>query len=92
MGNPANPIIANFIMKYLLKSLKMKVNFNISLLKLYVDDTILAIPKTEIATVLELLNSFYKNLQFTYELENNKTIRFLDLQLINNKDGTISTT
>ena len=54
--------------------------------KRYVDDTIATIKLTSIDHVLMILNTFHKNIKFTYELEINKKISFLDVLLIRKND------
>lgn len=44
--------------------------FPVPLLRLYVDDTIISVPKTEVDNVLTYFNSFNTNAQFTIESEN----------------------
>ena len=59
--------------------------------KRYVKDTIATIKLTSIDHVLIILNTFNKNIKFTYELEINKKISFLNVLLIR-KNGTSETT
>ena len=51
-------------------------------LEKYVDDTFLFIKKGCVEHVLACLHSFHKNIQFTYELENQNKLPFLDVWLI----------
>ena len=44
----------------------------------YVDDTFTFVKEESIRFVLEQLNSYHPNLQFTYELENTGKLSFLD--------------
>ena len=53
-----------------------------SIWKQYVDDTIATIKLTSMNHVLMILNTFHKNIKFTYELEINNEISFLDDLLI----------
>ena len=48
----------------------------------YVDDTFVFVKKGFVEHVLARLNSFHKNIQFTYELENQNKLPFLDIFLI----------
>ena len=59
--------------------------------KRYVDDTIAVIKLSSLVNVLSILNSFNQNIEFTYELEQNGKIIFLDLMLIRMND-TLKTT
>ena len=59
--------------------------------KRYVKDTIATIKLTSVDHVLIILNTFNKNIKFTYELEINKKISFLNVLLIR-KNGTSETT
>ena len=70
--------------------------------KRYVDDTVddtisiiketsIAYVLTSIAHVLTVLNNFHKNIKFTYEMEENGKIAFLDVLIIRN-NNTLKTT
>ena len=66
------------------------VTNNISHWSRYVDDTFVFIKKGYVEHVLARLNSFHKSIQFTYELENQNKLPFLDALLIRtgNKNKT----
>ncbi|XP_046626164.1 uncharacterized protein LOC124307959 [Neodiprion virginianus] len=81
MGNPASPVLANIVMNYVLQQIITVLPFNIAFIKLYVDDTIAAVPETELNRVLELFNSFEENIQFTMEVEQTGCIPFLDIMV-----------
>ena len=91
MGNPASPSIANLVMTYLIDNIIKKLNYDIPICSLYVDDMILALHKDRVNETLETFNNFNNNIKFTMEMENNKQIPFLDLLLIRNDDGSIDT-
>jgi hypothetical protein len=57
----------------------------------YVDDTITVIHKDSVERALANLNSFNKNIKFTYELETDNKIAFLDVMLMR-QQGEIETT
>ena len=59
--------------------------------KRYVDDTIATIKLTSIDYVLRILNTFHKDINFTYELEINNKSSFSDVILIR-KNDTLETT
>ena len=57
--------------------------------KRYVDDTISIIKETSVAHLLKVLNNFHKNIEFTYEMEENGKIAFLDVLIIRNNNKNI---
>lgn len=91
MGNPASPTLANIVMNYLISKCVKKLSFVIPVLKLYVDDTFIAVPNDKIDEFLETFNAFHPRIQFTLEKEVDNSIAFLDVQLIRKNDGTILT-
>ena len=50
----------------------------------YVDDTIAYIKVKDIEKVLKAINAHHENIKFTYELEDNDTISFLDVKIFRN--------
>ena len=91
MGSPLGPVIAGIFMVELEKSLIPNLMEHMSPWKRYVDDTIAVIKLSSIEHVLSILNSFHQNIEFTYELEQNGKINFLDVMLIRTND-TLQTT
>ena len=71
-------------------SLVPTLNKSMALWQRFVDDTIRFVKNDSIAYVLDQLNSFHKQIQFTYEVEHNK-LPFLDVLIIKNAN-TIDTT
>ena len=69
MGSPLGPVIAGIFMVELENSLNPNLMEHMSRWKRYVDDTIAVIQLSSIEHVLSILNSFYQNIEFTYELE-----------------------
>lgn len=53
----------------------------------YVDDVFSVIKRDEVDDLIHLLNNRYTSINFTYEIENNKTLHFLDLSLIRKDNG-----
>ena len=71
MGSPLGPVLAGIFMIELETRIILTVMDNISHWRRYVDDTFVFIKKGYVEQhVLACLNSFYKNIHFTYELEN----------------------
>ena len=60
----------------------LKKELRISLIKYYVDDTILIVHKVDVNSVLEHFKSIQPETQFTTEKENNGKLLFLDFLLI----------
>ena len=86
MGSPISPLLADIVMDdletYCLRSLKENHDVNPLFYFRYVDDMIMCINKKPIDLVLENFNTYNKKLQFSYELEQDKKINFLDITLI----------
>ena len=86
MGLPISPLFADIVMDGLendcLRILKDKHNCSPLFYYRFVDDTILCEQKKFIDLLLNIFNSQDKNLQFTFEVQQNNQINFLDLSLI----------
>lgn len=93
MGAPCSPIFANLAMDFILNEVRGRLNFDIPLLLIYVDDIFTMIPKNSVETVLNIFNSIDHNINFTYELENDKySLPFLDCLIIRDPVlGTLKT-
>ncbi|XP_044577776.1 uncharacterized protein LOC123260626 [Cotesia glomerata] len=79
MGCPSSSALANLVMFYILKRVLNKLPFLVPFLKLYVDDTLLAVPETEVDRVLSFFNREQQKIQFTMEREVEGKIAFLDV-------------
>ena len=91
MGSPLGPVLADVFVIELENSLLPKLTKYITLWKQYVDDTICFVKVGTTEFIISVLNSIDKNIQFTFEEENNETIPFLDI-LISRKRNYITTT
>ena len=91
MSNPASPSLANLVMNHVLKKVRLIVPFEIAFLKLYVDDTLLAVPADEIDNLLGWFNSIHPNIQFTIEKEVDNRLAFLDMLVIRTDVGELRT-
>src|SRR5436190_9621658 len=80
MGNPLSCFIANmFLSKFEIKAKETMTYFPRIWIR-YVDDVFVIFNKREnLQTFLTQLNSFYNTIKFTYEIERNNCIPFLDL-------------
>lgn len=74
MGSCLSPSIADVIMDILIDRVKHELNFELLLIKKYVDDLFLVIPKEKIDTTITSFNN--------YELEIDGRIPFLDMTLM----------
>ena len=91
MGSPLASVIAGIFMVELERILLPRLTEYMTPWKRYVDGTIATIKLTSIDYVLMILNTFQKNIKFTYESEINRKISFLDVLLIR-KNGTLEIT
>ena len=85
MGSPLGPILAGIIMVELENSIVPKLNSHLQFWKRYVDDTLTIVKEGSINHVLQQLNSFHPNIQFTFEIESSGRIPFLDILIIRKK-------
>ena len=58
----------------------------------YFDDVLCYIKTDSIDYVLKMLNGFHRNIQFTYEVETDSKISFLDVLVIRDSNNNINTT
>lgn len=52
----------------------------------YVDDIFSIIPRAKLEDMLFVFNNFHTRLKFTYELENNNSLSYLDTTVFRNGD------
>ena len=86
MGSPLGPVLARIFMVYLEKTLMQKLEKLIKSWKRYVDDTTTYIEPDFITDVINILNKFHKNIKFTFKVERNGKISFLDVLLMRNNE------
>ena len=91
MGSPLGPVLAGIIMVELENSIVPKMNSHLRFWKRYVDDTLTIAKEGSINHILQQLNSFHPNTQFTFEIESSGRIPFLDILIIRKK-SSIETT
>ena len=90
MGSPISPVIANIVMERLEMISLSKVPFQPILYKRYVDDIITCINLEDLQTFLDTFNSFHNRLQFTYEIEEDSCLNFLDTWVIRSNNKLIT--
>ena len=91
MGSPLGPVIAGIFMVDLEPNMIPKLSTHITKWKRYVDDTITYRKPNSLNYVLSLLNSFHKNIKFTFKEEKDNKISFLDVLILRN-GNSIETT
>ncbi|XP_055547777.1 uncharacterized protein LOC129731643 [Wyeomyia smithii] len=91
MGNPLSPALADLVMTTLLDDVLAKIDVHIPCIKKYVDDLFTALPADKIEYVRNALNGFDSHIQFTYEVENNNRLPYLDMVFIRTNEHKIVT-
>ena len=91
MGSPLGPVIANIFMSELENEIIPQLNDKMIVWLRYVDDTFTIINEGEIENVKAILNNFHESIKFTHEIEVERCLPFLDVQIERNVDGTFST-
>ena len=91
MGSPLGLVLAKIFMVELKTSVIPTLRKKVKLWKRFVDDTYCLGRLEFIDNILLALNSFHENIKFTFEIEKDNTITFLDILIIR-KPGKIETT
>lgn len=93
MGSPLSPTIANIFMEYFEQEALRTARLKPKLWFRYVDDTFSVWPHgiEKLPDFIEHLNSITPGIKFTYEIEENGKLPFLDVNVHRNKNGGIST-
>ena len=85
MRSPLGPVFAGIIMVELENSIVPKLHSHLQFWKRYADDTFTIVKEGSISHVLQQLNSFHPNIQFTFEIESSGRIPFLEFLIIRKK-------
>ena len=91
MGSPLGPLLANIYMSELETTIVPKLKAYMSNWKRYIDDTLAYVKEHKIEEIIKTLNSFDKQIQFTFEKEESRQISFLDVLIIR-QGNSIQTT
>ena len=81
MGLFVSPIIADIVIFYFFYFFTVKSR--------YVDQSFIIIAKNKLKLLLKFVNNYHPRLKFTHETENNNSINFLDVLVIENEDYTV---
>ena len=76
MGSPLGPVITGIFMVDLEKNVIPKLSTHMTKWKRYVDGTITYIKLSSIDYALSVLNSFHKNVKFTFEEEKDNSKKY----------------
>ena len=92
MGWPLGPILGYIFLVELDRSVIPTLTDKMMCWTRYVDDTLCYIKTDSIDYVLKMLNGFHRNIQFTYEVETDSKILFLDVFVRCDSSNKINTT
>ena len=90
-GSLLDPVLAGIFMIELEGTILPTLREHMSPWKRYVDDTISYIKEEYIEPILSKLNGYHANIEFTYEIENDGKLPFLDVLVIR-KDYEVEAT
>ena len=82
IGSPLGPILAGIFMVKLETTIVPTLDKILLKWKRYVDDTFCFVKIGSVNHILRTLNSLHQNIQFTFEVENDNKLPFLDVLLI----------
>ncbi|XP_062705479.1 uncharacterized protein LOC134287552 [Aedes albopictus] len=91
MGNPLSPYIADWVMETLLDTVVRMLQIPLPFIRKFVDDLITAIPLSQLKHVIDTFNSYDIHIQFTYELEVDNKLPYLDMLLTRHSDQKVTT-
>lgn len=91
IGGCASSIMADFVVTDIMQEVVQNCGYDPKLMVKYVDDILAVVPKEELENTLSIFNTIHPSLKFTVEIEDNCSIPYLDIRIIRNKDGTVST-
>ncbi|UYV71172.1 hypothetical protein LAZ67_8002021 [Cordylochernes scorpioides] len=82
MGSPLSSIVAEVVMGSLDQWINRMHSSDIHYWRRYVDDIFCVIKPNELQPILNTLHSFHADIKFTYEIETNLVLPFLDILII----------
>jgi|GEM_PF-1112420 len=91
MGSPLSPILADLVMEDLEVTCLNNLDFSVQVFYRYVDDIFMIIPITKLNQVLTNFNNYHPRLKFTYEIEHDNTLNFLNTSVIRTSNNTLIT-
>ena len=91
MGSSLAPILVERVLDTIIDETLQKLDFTPAVWCSYVDDHITAIPENKIQHVLDALHEFDPSIKFTYEVEQNARLDYLDLSVWRRENGKLIT-
>ena len=91
MGSPVSVVVANLVMEDIEQKALSTFHTPPRFWKRYVEDTCTILPGDLVNSFHSHLNSIDNNIQFTVEKELDGQLPFLDILLIREEDGSVST-
>ena len=91
-GLPVGLVLENIFMTELEITMITSLGNYLQNWKRFVDDTFVFLLPDKIGYIVNQLNSFDENIQFTFEMEAENKLAFLDVMVIRNTNDTINTT
>ena len=92
MGSPLGPVLANIFMIELEIAMIPSLGNYLRNWKWFVDDTFTFVLPDKIEYIVNQLHSFDDNIQFTFEMEEENALAFLDAMVLRNPNDTINLT
>ena len=90
MGSPLAPVLAIFMVE-LERIVVPTLATHLRFWRRYVDDTICFVKMGSIECILSVINNFHEKIKFTYEIEKDSKLSFLDVE-IQRTNETLATT
>ncbi|XP_062714162.1 uncharacterized protein LOC134290945 [Aedes albopictus] len=91
MGIPLSPYIADWVMETLLDTVVRMLEIPLPFIRKFVDDLITAIPLSRLQHVIDTFNSYDIHIQFTYEMEVDNKLPYLDMLLTRHSNQNVTT-
>ena len=92
MGSPISVTVADLVMEDIEERALTSFPSRPLFWKRYVDDTCTALRPDQLEAFHKHLNSIEPSINFTYEVEEDRKLPFLDILITHHPDGTLSTT
>lgn len=91
MGSPVSVTMANLIMEHLEMTALRRTLHEIKFYRRYVDDTFVILNREHVTDFLSTLNGVEPSIQFTYEVEHDNKLPFLDVNVRRCQNGKLAT-